>query len=79
MEKIQELNKKGVEFTWLDEHTEGFEKVKQHLMETTKIATWDKDLPLRLWAYAAKTGGSGMFSPSQMARENISYTATPQA
>ena len=37
MEKIMELNKKKVEFHWDNPHTE---KVKQHLMETTKIKTY---------------------------------------
>ena len=57
MEKIQELNQKNVEFKWDIPHEEEFKKVKEHLMKTTTIATWDKNLPLRLYADAAKTGG----------------------
>ena len=59
MEKMRELNQKGVTFEWDTPHQEEFEKIKKHLMETTTIATWDKALPLRLYADAAKTGGLG--------------------
>ena len=74
MEKIRELNQKGVEFHWDTPHTEEFEKVKQHLMETTKIATWDKNLPLRLYANAAKMGGLGyVLTQPDGKREHIIY------
>ena len=39
MEKLRELNQKGVEFNWLPEHTEEFKKVKEHVMQTTKLTT----------------------------------------
>ena len=53
------MNQKWIEFKWLPEHKEEFEKVKDHLMETTKLATWDKKLPLRLFADVAKMGRLG--------------------
>ena len=57
MEADPGVDQKGVEFHWGDPHTEEFDKVKEHLMENTKIATWDKKLPLCLYADAAKRGG----------------------
>ena len=72
MEKIRELNQKGVEFHWDIPHTEEFEKVKEHLIETTKIATWDASLPLCLYADAAKTGVWAMSSHSHMVRRSTS-------
>ena len=74
MEKIRELDQKGVEFNWLPEHKEEFEKVKEHLMETTKLATWDKKLPLCLYADTAKTGGLGyVLTQPDGEREHIIY------
>ena len=71
MEKIRELNEKDVEFNLDVPHTEELEKVKEQLMKTTKIAPWDKILPLRLYANAANTGGWVMSSPSPMVRGSI--------
>ena len=68
------MNQKGVEFKWNIPHQVEFEKVKQHLMETTKIATWDKNLPLRFYADAAKTGGLGyLLTQTKGEREHIIY------
>ena len=59
MEKIRELHTKGIHFDWTDEHDKEFKEVKEHLMETTRLATWDKNLPLKLYTDAAKHGGFG--------------------
>ena len=74
MEKIRELNKKGTTLKWDPPHQEEFKKVKKHLMETTTIPTWDKSLPLRLYADAAKTGGLGyVLTQPEGEREHIIY------
>ena len=63
-----------MELNWLDEHADEFEKVKQHLMETTNIAKWDKILPLHLYADAAKMGGLGyVLTQPDGKREHIIY------
>ena len=56
-------------------HQEEFEKVKKRPMETTTIATWDKNLPLRLYADAAKTGGGlgYVLTQPEGEREHIIY------
>ena len=74
MEHIRQLHWKGVHFEWTETHEKEFQDVKNHLMETTRIATWDKNLPLRLYADAAKNGGFGfVLTQPEGDREHIIF------
>ena len=76
MEHIRQLHAKGTHFEWEETHEREFQDVKNHLMETTRIATWDKDLPLRLYADAAKHGGFGfVLTQPEGDREHIIFAA----
>ena len=74
MEKIRDLHSKGVHFEWSEEHKKEFKDVKEHLMETTRLATWDKDLPLKLYTDDSKNGGFGFcLTQPEGEREHIIY------
>ena len=79
MEHIRQLNSKGVHFKWTETHDQEFQNVKSHLMETTRIATWDKNLPLRLYADAAKMEVSALCSPNQKETESTLSIVDQQA
>ena len=57
MKKIRELNTKGAHFAWTEAHEEELKAIKEHLMETTRMATWHKNLPVKLYMDMTKTGG----------------------
>ena len=59
MEKIRELNKTGVTFTWDEPHKKEFREMKERLDKVCKIHAYDKSLPMEMFCYAAKTGGLG--------------------
>ena len=74
MEKIRELNQKHTHFPWSEAHEEEFQDIKEHLVKTTRLATWDKNLPPKLNMDAAKTGGFGFcLNQSEGEREHIVY------